>query len=204
MVLLGCGRSDVPAAAPTPVPEEQAQPAATSSAAAFIQPLDGAAERVTKKRFGTYVTPQDSPVQPERFSGYHTGVDYETFPEEANVDVPVRAVCAGPLLSVRTASGYGGVAVQSCERRGDPVTVVYGHLRLSSITAKAGDRLATGDALGVLGTGGSAETGGERKHLHLGIHRGADANVRGYVSADESLAEWIDPLRLFDGSGYGS
>lgn len=192
LLLVGCGRASLPLAQ---VPE-QPQVAPTPSAA-FSQPLDRAADRVTKKQFGTRVTPQSSPVQPERFSGYHTGVDYETFPEEAEVDVPVRAVCAGPLFSARTASGYGGVAVQSCELGGDPVTVVYGHLRLTSITAKAGDRLAAGDTLGVLGTGYSRETDGERKHLHLAIYRGGTANIRGYVATSAELSGWIDPTQAF-------
>lgn len=192
LLLVGCGRASLPLAQ---VPE-QPQVAPTSSAA-FSQPLDRAADRVTKKQFGTRVTPQSSPVQPEWFSGYHTGVDYETFPEEAEVDVPVRAVCAGPLFSARTASGYGGVAVQSCELGGDPVTVVYGHLRLTSITAKAGDRLAAGDTFGVLGTGYSRETDGERKHLHLAIYRGGTANIRGYVATSAELSGWIDPTQAF-------
>ena len=33
--------------------------------------------RITKKPFGIFITTQNSPVQPERFSGYHTGVDVE-------------------------------------------------------------------------------------------------------------------------------
>jgi len=164
-----------------------------TSSAAFVQPLDRANERVTKKKFGTYITPQNSPVQPERFSGYHTGVDYETFPDEQNVDVTVRAVCTGPLLVARSASGYGGVVVQSCTFGGDPITVVYGHLRLSSIVAKVGDQLAAGQQFAVLGTGFSSETSGERKHLHLGISRGAAVNIRGYLSAAADIKGWLDP-----------
>ena len=36
----------------------------------FQSPLDRAGERVTKKPFGKFVTPQNSPVQPEKFYGY--------------------------------------------------------------------------------------------------------------------------------------
>jgi len=83
--------------------------------------------------------------------------------------------------------------VQSCTFGGDPITVVYGHLRLSSIVAKVGDQLAAGQQFAVLGTGFSSETSGERKHLHLGISRGAAVNIRGYLSAAADIKGWLDP-----------
>lgn len=43
-------------------------------------PLTDAAARITKKPFGIFITPQNSPVQPERFSGFHTGTDFEILP----------------------------------------------------------------------------------------------------------------------------
>jgi hypothetical protein len=67
----------------------------------FQPPLTRAAERVTKKPFGIYITPKTSPVQPEKFQGYHTGTDFEIFPEELNIDVTVRAVCNGKLVLKR-------------------------------------------------------------------------------------------------------
>lgn len=89
------------------------------------------------------------------------------------------ALCSGPLLEKITASGYGGVAVQEYELNNQPVTVVYGHVKLSSISIKSGQQLKAGDKLAVLGEGFSAETGGERKHLHIGIHKGAGRRWRG-------------------------
>ncbi len=159
----------------------------------FTPPLSHAAERVTKKPFGKFITPQDSPVQPERFRGYHTGADFEIFPAELNAVVPVQAICDGKLLLKESATGYGGVAVESCLLNGAPITVVYGHLKLASISAKAGDKLSAGDALGILGADKSVETDGERKHLHLGIHSGAKANILGYVQSKAALSDWIDP-----------
>lgn len=47
-------------------------------------PLMGPEERITKKPFGVFVTPQNSPVNPERFRGYHTGTDFEVFENELN------------------------------------------------------------------------------------------------------------------------
>ncbi|PIX90274.1 MAG: hypothetical protein COZ29_00885, partial [Candidatus Moranbacteria bacterium CG_4_10_14_3_um_filter_45_9] len=55
----------------------------------FIAPLDRASERVTKKPFGILIKKATSPVQQERFSGYHTGTDFETFPDESDIDVSV-------------------------------------------------------------------------------------------------------------------
>jgi murein DD-endopeptidase MepM/ murein hydrolase activator NlpD len=152
--------------------------------------------RITKKLFGTYVTPKNSPVQPERFTGYHTGVDFETAPAEKDKDVPIPALCDGALLMKESASGYGGVAVQSCTLNNEMVTVIYGHLRLSSISGRAGQKLHAGDMLGVLGTGYSSETDGERKHLHLGIHKGPDINILGYVQKQSDLSDWLDPTQF--------
>lgn len=175
--------SGTPAASETPTPSNVQQ---------FRAPIDRALERVTKKPFGIYITPQNSPVQPERFSGYHTGVDFETFADEQNIDVSIYAVCDGKLLTKRTATGYGGIAVQACKLENQDVTIIYGHLRLSSISANIGDQLKAGDKLAVLGTGFSSETDGERKHLHLGIHKGTAINILGYVKNSSELGNWID------------
>lgn len=159
----------------------------------FLPPLDRAGERVTKKEFGQFITPQNLPVQPEQFSGYHTGTDFEIFPEELNADVPVKAVCGGKLLSARTVSGYGGIAVQSCGLDNQPITVLYGHLNIASIKVKAGDEIKAGDILGSLGADKSVQTDGERKHLHLGFHKGSAIDIRGYVSSRAELSAWLDP-----------
>lgn len=158
-------------------------------------PISKAAERVTKKPFGIYITPKTSPVQPEKFQGYHTGTDFETTTDEQNIDVPIKTICDGKLLRARFANGYGGVAVQSCTLDNNPVTIIYGHLRLSSIAAKVGDELKAGDFLANLGMGYSKETDGERKHLHLGIHKGSRITILGYVKSKEQLSNWIDPCK---------
>jgi murein DD-endopeptidase MepM/ murein hydrolase activator NlpD len=159
----------------------------------FQPPLDRAGERVTKKPFGIFITPQNSPVQPEKFSGYHTGTDFEIFPAELNATVAVRAVCAGKLAVKKYATGYGGVAVESCNLNGQPMTVVYGHLRLASIILSAGANLKVGDIIGALGNAYSSETSGERKHLHLGFHKGTNVNILGYVQSKNELSSWLDP-----------
>ena len=174
-------------------PDQNANSQNSQSTNNFQPPLTRAAERVTKKPFGIYITPKTSPVQPEKFQGYHTGTDFEIFPEELNVDVPVQTVCNGKLVLKKYASGYGGVAVESCELNNQPITVIYGHLNLASINARAGDNLNAEDFLGNLGKAYSTQTNGERKHLHLGFHKGSTINILGYVGSESQLSDWLDP-----------
>jgi len=158
----------------------------------FNEPIGNALSRVTKKPFGIYVSPNNSPVSPEKFTGYHTGVDFETSPDETNIDVPIYAICDGSLALKEYASGYGGVAVESCKLNGQDITVIYGHLKLSSININVGNQLSAGQQIGILGKGYSTETDGERKHLHLGIHKGTAINILGYVQNQAELENWID------------
>lgn len=159
----------------------------------FNTPLDRAKERVSKKSFGIFITPQTSPVQPEKFHGYHTGTDFEIFPEELSAEVKIQAVCSGKLEMKKYATGYGGVAVESCILDNQPITVIYGHLRFSSIAVSPGADLKAGDTIGVLGDAYSVETSGERKHLHLGFHKGTSVNILGYVQNKAELSAWLDP-----------
>jgi len=158
-------------------------------------PLDRPEERITKKDFGMYITPEDSPIDNERFRGYHTGVDWEVFADELGEAVPVKAMCSGELVYRNDVSGYGGVAVQACELKGEPVTVLYGHLDLASIDFRKSDSIESGEVIGELGKHESAETAGERKHLHLGIHKGPEVELAGYVDAQDKLTAWLDPCQ---------
>lgn len=160
-------------------------------------PLTNAEKRITKKPFGIYITPSNSPISPERFSGYHTGIDYEIFENETNTNVSVYAICGGKILQKKNVSGYGGVVVQEGELEGQSVIVIYGHLKLSSVKKQAGDSLSAGDQLTFLGKAFSSETGGERKHLHLAIHKGAKIDLRGYVQSKSQLEDWIDFAKYY-------
>ena len=191
----GCNRS-------TEQTEPQSQAgklAATSSAitkaaaAPLADPITGGMSRVTKKPFGLFVSPGHSPIAPEKFIGYHTGTDFETSPDEQTADVPIFAACDGKLLLKKYASGYGGVAVESCVLNNQDVTLIYGHLRLDSIVPKTGDALTAGEKISVLGTGYSSETDGERKHLHFGIHKGTEVSILGYVQNQSDLSGWLNP-----------
>lgn len=163
-----------------------------------VPPMEAASSRVLFKSFGTEVSPASSPVSPERFRGYHTGTDFEAFDHERDSELAVSAICTGKLLRKTTASGYGGYAVQSCRINGEDVTVVYGHLRLSSIAARVSDEIKAGERLGVLGKGFSSETDGERKHLHLSIKKGTRIDIRGYVQNKAELEGWIDYSDLLE------
>jgi murein DD-endopeptidase MepM/ murein hydrolase activator NlpD len=169
-------------------------PASIIKTPELAEPLDSALSRVAKKPFGLYVTPKNSPVSPEKFSGYHTGVDFEILPGEETLDVPVRAVCGGKLLLKKSVSGYGGVAVESCELADQQVTIIYGHLELTSINHEIGQAVAAGETIGLLGRGYSDETDGERKHLHLAVHKDAAVNLLGYVQDKKLLDGWINAL----------
>lgn len=167
-----------------------------ASSTLLSPPLSSARERVTKKPFGIKISPQDSPISPEKFSGYHTGVDFESLSEEKEAAVPVSAVCSGPLIfKSDSVSGYGGVAAQRCELEKQTVTIVYGHIKFNSIKQRINTDLKAGEAFAILGQGYSAETDGERKHLHLGIYKGSGGRyLLGYVKTESALVGWFNIL----------
>lgn len=175
-----------------PVQEQVTSPEVRAQEPIFKMPLSDALSRVSKKPFGIEVSPKNSPVSPERFTGIHTGVDFEVFENELDIAVPVFAICDGTLLRKQFGPGYGGYVVESCELEGQPITVVYGHLQLASVATAVGGKVKAGSQIGILGKGFSAETDGERKHLHLGIHKGNEIVTSGYVSTQEQLAGWVD------------
>lgn len=161
----------------------------------FVSPLGQANKRVTKKPFGIFVTSQNSPVQPERFSGYHTGADFEILPGEENRDIAVKSICGGTIRSVRSADGYGGLIVQECLLENQLIMVIYGHIRISGASVSVNQYLPPNTPVAFLGTPGS-ETDGERKHLHLGIKKGSASDIRGYVGNQGELLYWINPLSM--------
>ncbi len=177
-------------------PEKTPAIAINGNKSNFSPPMDRASERITKKPFGMYITPATSPVQPDKFQGFHTGTDFEIFPEEIREAVAVKAICSGKIIIKKSASGYGGVLVQECENDKKAMTVVYGHLKLSSISKKVGDNLSAGETLGVLGDDKSAETDGARKHLHLSVHKSAKVDILGYVQNKSALSDWLDPCQF--------
>jgi murein DD-endopeptidase MepM/ murein hydrolase activator NlpD len=192
--------ADQPIAKPNVI-EPQIAGAATSAIATEIQvepklsmPISGGLVRVTKKPFGLHVSPESSPVENDIFTGFHTGIDFETFPNEANMDVVITAACDGKVLIKEWAKGYGGVLVQACQIEGQDFTIIYGHLKLDSITSSVGQTLVAGERIGILGQAQSHDTDGRRKHLHFDIHKGTEIDIHGYVQTQEDLDSWIDPV----------
>ncbi len=162
--------------------------------ASLQEPIAELASRVTKKSFGTFVTPDNSPVQPERFTGYHNAVDVE-YGDIAG-DVLVRAIADGTVVVSRTADGYGGVVAIQHTIDNQPMIAIYGHLDQTSMI-RDGATVAAGEQIGILGDGGTPETDGERKHLHFGLLPGTTVDLRGYVQDKSELSAWRDPLMLF-------
>lgn len=164
--------------------------------AAFLAPLERARDRITKKPFGIYVEPQKSPVTPERFRGFHTGSDFEIFPEENTTEIAINTICSGEILTKEQKNGYGGVLIQKCLLTEKPLIVLYGHLKYSSINVSPAQYLIAGTKIAILGQAYSEETDGERKHLHLAITPGTKINYSGYVATSEDLKKWLNPSEV--------
>lgn len=191
MTLAGCASSS-PTKVETPATPEPFEPLTVT------YPIENFPERVTLKPFGIHIDPETSPVQPERFSGYHTGADAETTDEEQDVDLPVYAIADGVVVLARTATGYGGVIVLEVQIDGQSYTAVYGHLNIDSFTVQLGDSVTMGQQLAFLGEGYSSQTDGERKHLHFGLLPGTTVNIKGYVQSTDELTPWVDPVAFFE------
>ena len=160
----------------------------------LAEPVANFKARVTKKPFGIYSTPQNSPIQPERFTGYHTGADAEY--EDAKTAVPVFAVNDGKITFSQYASGYGGVFILETEMNEKKHSVLYGHIRPASLP-RVGTTFSKGQQIALLGTGYSNETNGERRHLHFAILTDTRLDIKGYVSKKADLSGWINPLSLY-------
>ncbi len=160
----------------------------------LADPIAEFKQRVTKKFFGTYVIPQKSPVQPERFTGYHNAVDVEY--TDTATDVPVFAIANGKIVSAQTASGYGGVFVLQFTYQGQAYTAIYGHIRPSTLP-NIGTVVTKGQNLALLGTGFTSETDNERRNLHFGIHIGTSVDIKGYLPSTTGIDAWVDPLSWY-------
>jgi len=183
----------LPITSSTPEPAPLVSPS-PSAPAGLSYPIADFTTRITKKTFGQYITPATSPVQPERFTGYHTGVDIEY--GDVTTNVPVLAVADGSVVMSQWVSGYGGLLVEQITYQDKKLYILYGHLRASSLVAK-GTQVQKGQPIAVLGTAYSQETDGERRHLHFAVYTGATLDIRGYVQNKSELSNWEDPRLLF-------
>ncbi|MCF7845860.1 MAG: M23 family metallopeptidase [Candidatus Peribacteraceae bacterium] len=179
------------------IPQSENSPEAKEDISSELYyPIDNFTAGITKKPFGVYITPETSPVQPERFTGYHTGVDIETTPEQQDEPVQIYSISDGTIELNRFVNGYGGVLILSFKLNGQSYSALYGHLKTPT-DISVGDEVSVGQTLTVLGTGFSNETDGERKHLHFSLRPGIDLTLNGYVQKRSELSAWIDPQEFF-------
>lgn len=164
----------------------------------LIKPVDEFEEKITKKPFGIFITPETSPVENDRFIGYHTGVDVEF--TDVFEDVSVKAIADGTILARTYASGYGGVIVIRHILNGVPIIALYGHLDSARLLPLYISQVKAGDQIGILGDDHSKETDGTRKHLHFSFRQdngNEKIDFRGYVQTKEELAGWLNPLDFY-------
>jgi len=161
----------------------------------LAEPVADFRSRITKKPFGIYITPQNSPIQPEKFTGYHTGFDVEY--ADIVSDTPVYSVSDGTVEYAGIVSGYGGVIVVKENIDGKDILTLYGHLNPTTLIS-VGQKVSKNEQIGILGKDKSQETDGERKHLHFGIIKGGTIDFRGYVQNETELnAGWYNPLDFY-------
>lgn len=176
----------------TPAPKTQTQNSLSKQLKVAF-PIADFEARITKKPFGIYITPQNSPVQPERFTGFHTGDDVEY--GDVAADVPVYVVYDGQIVLSERVSGYGGTIVLKCNINNEDLYILYGHLSPASLILNNSE-VKKGQQIAVLGKGYTEETDGERKHLHFSIHKGI-LDLHGYVQAFDELSGWYNPIDFY-------
>lgn len=195
-------------AEPTPPPAVTSAPSPSATAAPVARnvavPIDGFFDRQTLNRFGTQVTEEFRAAHRDlfpaatseypKFYGYHAAADAEySAPSEASTQAPVRAIAPGTVVYKDSVTGYGGLIIVRHETP-ERITSLYGHVRLSDSPVNVGDQVTTGQVIAYLGAPFSAETSGERKHLHFGIHKGSETDLQGYEPNESALnAGWYDP-----------
>jgi len=153
----------------------------------LVLPIAEYGKRLTFKVFGQYVQ--------DRFTGYHAGDDIEY--QEETKEVPVISIADGTVAFIGKVSGYGGLIIIKYSIDGKTYHALYGHIDLSSSDLKKGDPVDSGQFLANLGDNKSAETDGERKHLHFGLYEGEELRYRGYETNQEKVSTWINPYNFF-------
>lgn len=156
-------------------------------------------ERPILLTFGKYVTPgsDDNPISPpERFIGFHSGVDIETLPGEEDKKIEVRALCDGVVLAAATAEGYGGYLTHTCDLNNQKVTVLYGHIDPNTFKLRKGEYIKKDEILAYLSKANSMESGFTRKHLHVGVYKEERPLFPGYIQNERELEQFLDPRIL--------
>ncbi len=189
LLLAGCAQQNPSAQVPQPQEEPVLQtPKEEETTVSF--PVEEYTSRRTVKNFGEYIQ--------DRFTGYHVAEDVE-FTDQASInkEIPVYSIADGTVTYAQNTSGYGGMIRIEHEIQDMTISAIYGHLDLSSSDLQVGDQVTKSQFLANLGDHESAETDGERKHLHFGLYEGSDSRVNGYESSASALENWINPHEFF-------
>jgi len=174
---------------PAPAARPMILDAVPDKQSAIVLPLDETIARydVTFKGFGEYIE--------DRFTGYHVGEDIE-IPSD-HTEVSVQSIADGTVLFVDWVSGYGGLVVIRHLIDEKTINSLYGHLDISSVSAKVGDPISAGQFIGYLGEGNTKETDQERQHLHFALYQGEELRKNGYEKKAEDVKKWINPTDFF-------
>ena len=182
----------VPAQQPAPAPEPE--PVPESVPAPLTLPVANYREGRTLKVFGQEVH--------DRFNGFHAGDDIEV--EDTSTVVSVVAIADGTVVLSRRVSGYGGVLVIRHTLGNGPdaetVSALYGHLDLAGAPA-VGERVRRGQQVATLGDHESAQTDGERKHLHFQLWADPGIQLAGYTATRAGLLAYLNPTTFFQTHG---
>lgn len=156
-------------------------------------PLSHYSDRILYKNFAQNITSawyQTQPdIFPNKFTGYHAAVDLEVLPGDIQ-PIAIHALGDGKILYAGPVSGYGGLILERLSA--EPFTALYGHVRTTEV--QVGESVTAGQVIATLGTAFSAQTGGERQHLHLGLYKGTDLYFKGYEPTLAAInSRWLNP-----------
>lgn len=152
-------------AAPAPAPA--APKPAPSSGGLFIHPTAGT------------VTQGYGSAGGENGYTFHNGIDFG-----GPVGTPIVAAATGTVITASGGGPYGNHIMIAHQLNGKTYTTVYAHM--SSLNARAGQRVSQGQQIGALGSTGNS-TG---PHLHFEIH------VGGYSYSATGPANSVNPLSM--------
>jgi len=152
-------------AAPAPAPATPKP--APSSGGLFIHPTAGT------------VTQGYGSAGGENGYTFHNGIDFG-----GPVGTPIVAAATGTVITASGGGPYGNHVMIAHQLNGKTYTTVYAHM--SSLNARAGQRVSQGQQIGALGSTGNS-TG---PHLHFEIH------VGGYSYSATGPANSVNPLSM--------
>lgn len=112
---------------------------------------------------------------------HHNGVDITATRKTCNIEAFYEGVV---IATGYNASGFGNYVILRHNIRGRAYTSLYGHM--ASVSVKRGQRVKSGDKLGVMGATGMA-TG---KHVHWEVQKGKS---HGYSATG---AGYLDPMKF--------